>query len=453
MKNKRFRQVGLAGSIIVIIASATLAISSLKKTVTLQVNGQQLNVRTWAWTVGQALAQSNVALTPYDQVNPPASSILANGQTIAVRRARAVLLKDGSQMYTVYTASEFPLDWLAVVGISAEPGWKFYADGREIEPGQPSSARLLSIDRLKRLEIKINGVPGVISSTSSTLAGALLEAGYSLRLADILEPSPSTPLTDGLQAEFTQAREFKIVTIHGEYSVLSAAKSVGQALAQNGLALQGLDYSLPADSQPLPSDGLIRIVHVQEVFVATQSTIPFEMEYQADPDTEIDQQSVLKVGQVGIQEQRVRVRYEDGKEISRINEGTFLIRPARNQVVGYGTKLVMHTIDTPDGPINYWRAIDMVATSYNPTSAGGSTTASGLKLKKGVVAVDRRYIPFFTRLYIPGYGEAVAADIGGKVIGRIIDLGYEDSDYVAWYKHVTVYFLWPPPANIVWIFP
>jgi 3D (Asp-Asp-Asp) domain-containing protein len=94
----------------------------------------------------------------------------------------------------------------------------------------------------------------------------------------------------------------------------------------------------------------------------------------------------------------------------------------------------------------------MYATSYHP-SVTGDITASGLPLRKGVAAIDIRYIPFYTRMYVPGYGEALAADTGSGVKGRWIDLGYSDDDYVSWHKWVTVYFLWPPPENIVWIIP
>jgi 3D (Asp-Asp-Asp) domain-containing protein len=110
-------------------------------------------------------------------------------------------------------------------------------------------------------------------------------------------------------------------------------------------------------------------------------------------------------------------------------------------------------LDTPDGSIEYWRALDMYAVSYNPTSAGDSTTATGATLKKGIVAIDTSLIPYGTQLYVPGYGFALAADTGGGVKGRMIDLGYSDHDYVSWHQWVKVYFLYPPPANIVWVIP
>ena len=49
-------------------------------------------------------------------------------------------------------------------------------------------------------------------------------------------------------------------------------------------------------------------------------------------------------------------------------------------------------------------------------------TASGLPCAKGVVAVDPRLLPLGTQMYVPGYGPAIAADVGTAVKGRIIDL-------------------------------
>ena len=49
-------------------------------------------------------------------------------------------------------------------------------------------------------------------------------------------------------------------------------------------------------------------------------------------------------------------------------------------------------------------------------------TASGLPVGKGVVAVDPRLIPLGTKLFVPGYGRGIAADVGAGIKGRVIDL-------------------------------
>jgi 3D (Asp-Asp-Asp) domain-containing protein len=51
-------------------------------------------------------------------------------------------------------------------------------------------------------------------------------------------------------------------------------------------------------------------------------------------------------------------------------------------------------------------------------------TASGLSVGHGIAAVDPSVIPLGTRLYVPGYGEAVAADTGNAVRGATIDLWF-----------------------------
>ena len=66
------------------------------------------------------------------------------------------------------------------------------------------------------------------------------------------------------------------------------------------------------------------------------------------------------------------------------------------------------------------RTLSVLATGY---SLSGST-ATGLPVGWGVVAVDPSVIPLGTRLSIPGYGEGVAADVGGAVQGAATDLWF-----------------------------
>ncbi len=75
---------------------------------------------------------------------------------------------------------------------------------------------------------------------------------------------------------------------------------------------------------------------------------------------------------------------------------------------------------------------------------------------KGIVAIDPRVIPFYTMMYIPGYGVGMAADTGGAIKGRWIDLAYAEDDEVDWATGwVEIYLLTPvPPADqILWVLP
>lgn len=73
----------------------------------------------------------------------------------------------------------------------------------------------------------------------------------------------------------------------------------------------------------------------------------------------------------------------------------------------------------PSPPVpGHGRALTVVATAY----ALPGTTASGLPVGPGIVAVDPTVIPFGTHMTIPGYGEGVAADTGSAIIGARIDV-------------------------------
>ncbi len=249
-----------------------------------------------------------------------------------------------------------------------------------------------------------------------------------------------------------------VQTASGSVQFRSSAPSVGQALAAAGLPLAGLDYTLPAETDPLPADGLIRLVHVSESLVLAQKPIAFENEFLASSEVPLDQQQVLNPGQTGLSVSRIRIRYEDGQEISRQTESETLVRPPQNRVVGYGTKVEVKTASVDGVNIEYWRSVQMFATAYSPCRSSPdrcySSTASGKPVKKGVVAfrtdlyAGMRGQP----LYIPGYGRATVEDSCGGCVGKPwIDLGYSDSDYQQWGSWVTVYFLTPVPSNIIYV--
>ena len=210
----------------------------------------------------------------------------------------------------------------------------------------------------------------------------------------------------------------------------------------------------------MEDDATVRVVRVTERFEIQQDPIPFELAWQPDPDLEIDHQRLLQEGARGIRERRIRVRYEDGAEIWRRTENVYVAVPPTTKIMGYGTKIVIRTMDTPDGPIEYWRTISVLATSYSASTAGTPAdapwygrTRCGEAMRFGIVAVDTRLIPLRTHVYVHGYGIGYACDTGGAIKGHRIDLGYDDDNLRLWYKWVDVYLLTPvpPPDQINYI--
>ena len=101
-------------------------------------------------------------------------------------------------------------------------------------------------------------------------------------------------------------------------------------------------------------------------------------------------------------------------------------------------------VETSYGAINYSNVMSMEATAYLPTDGSGAgITATGIRATYGVVAVDPRVIPLGTKVYIPGYGVALAADTGGAIKGYKIDLCMESYSECMRFgrRNVTVYVL------------
>ena len=90
-------------------------------------------------------------------------------------------------------------------------------------------------------------------------------------------------------------------------------------------------------------------------------------------------------------------------------------------------------------PSKYSKVITVEATAYSSQDPGnGNYTATGSRLKKGIVSVDPRLIPLGTRLYVEGYGYAVADDVGGAIKGHRIDLAYDSRSEALQFGRQTV---------------
>lgn len=111
-------------------------------------------------------------------------------------------------------------------------------------------------------------------------------------------------------------------------------------------------------------------------------------------------------------------------------------------VVGEATLAYLHRAEPMTSRSS--RSILMRASAYSAYDPGNSNrTATGSFLRKGLVAVDPSVIPLGTRLFIPGYGDAIADDIGGAIKGNRIDLAFDSHAEALQFgrQDITVYII------------
>lgn len=373
-----------------------------------------------------------------------------------------VTVIDGDQVITLQTEERVPSALLIQAGITLDQFDDVLSNEHSInslDQRVEDDPITLQIRRAVMVTLVTPEGQRQIQTSAFTVGEALQEAGLEVHANDQVDPPLNSPITQlALTIYHTPAIDLTITADGRTLQTASSARTVGEALAEAGIPLLGLDYSLPSENEALPSDGQVKVVRVSESILLTQKPIPFESELVASADVPLDQTQILSPGEEGLSVQRVRVRYEDGVEVSRVTEEETLVRAPRTRTLAYGTKVEIKTATVDGVTIEYWRAVQMYATSYSPcrlgTSTCGSTTASGKLLEKGVVALrtDLYRSMRGQPLYIPGYGFATVEDACGGCVGKPwIDLGYSDGDYVAWYWWVTVYFLTPVPQNFAYV--
>lgn len=383
---------------------------------------------------------------------------------------RPITVIDGDTVLEVRSEERVPLLILREAEIGLGPEDRILVNGLAAPIDQRSdSLRTLTIQLVRAVRMTLVTPDGEQSFDSSalTVGQALWERGLEIWEGDRLSPSAGTFLDGPVTVSYAPAREYHVSVGGTVIPIRSAADTVGMILAGAGLAPLGADYTFPAEGDAGPADGQIRLVRVREEFIWSLEPMPFSSESRDSAELEFGEEQVVQAGEPGLAQTRTRIRYEDGQEVSRADEEKTVIREPRPRITERGTRIVLKTAVVDGVTIQYWRAVEMYATSYSPCRSGVpgqcfSGTSLGLPVRKGVVAVD---ISFYNemagqQIFVSGYGPGVIADVGaGRIVEanlgiprtRWVDLGYSDADWEEWGRYVTVYFLAPAPAAIPFV--
>jgi uncharacterized protein YabE (DUF348 family) len=439
--------------------TSTPLVTPVQKNIVLMQNGQRSDIITTAQTVAELLREQAIMLSPQDALSDNPATPLDDGDIITIARARDVNITIDGVAQTIRTPFTLASDILKQQAITLKEHDRVWLNNIETEPSEVAlwqvPVNIIQIKRAVLVTIVDEDRQIDLITTVDTVGEALFEANITLYLTDQVSPSFMEPLVDEGRIIITRAQPLTIVVDSTTIETRVQGGTVLDALAETGVALVGLDYTRPASDTAVAPGMTIEIVRVTEDLLVAQEALPYESIYQADSNLPLDTRNIVQSGQTGTLSIETRIRYENGQEVSRQETARTITQAPTNEIIAYGTQIVIQTITTADGTFEYWRKLRVYATSYHPEALGGdSTTSIGETLRKGIVAANPNIIPYRTNVYIEGYGTGIIADTGGPRSSPYwIDLGYSDDDYVGWSRYVDIYLLTPVPANIDYLLP
>jgi len=299
------------------------------------------------------------------------------------------------------------------------------------------------------ISLSENGKVSTIATTAQTVAALLAERNIVVSPDDYLSAAADQPLSDGAKLVYRRAVDVKIRVGKHMRLVRSAAPTVAELLAEQRIGLAPSDAVTPSLHSRPAQDGIVNVVRIEEWVSHVVQSIAPKIEHRVDPTLAAGTTRTMVPGAAGLRETTLRFVRRDGGMPSRTILASRIVREPHPRVIvrGIATYASFASVAQRgfEGAMHFaGSALHMIATAYTAGCYGCSgITASGMRAGFGIIAVDPSVIPLGTKLFIPGYGRAIAGDTGGAIRGRRIDLGFNSyGEAIQWgNRPVTVYVL------------
>lgn len=281
----------------------------------------------------------------------------------------------------------------------------------------------------KTLVISIDGKDETFVTYKGTVKDVLQENGIKITSKDKVQPSLESNVSEKETIKLKTAVPVDIKANGIVVQVQTAENTIGDMLdaEQATLKEQGIEFDKDVDEvspsldSNIDGDLSVQLVKVETKDLVQKEVINFDTIVEKDANMDSSVQKVKSEGVNGEKEITYQVVYKDGVAISQNVKSTRTILEPQNEIVVKGTGQVYAS--RGGDSITYKKKLNCTATAYS----NHSNTATGRRPVRNegglsTIAVDPSVIPLGSKVYVDGYGYAIAADTGGAIKGSKIDI-------------------------------
>ena len=279
-----------------------------------------------------------------------------------------------------------------------------------------------------------------VVSKSETVEQLLQAEGIEIGEFDIVSPALDTEVTKNMRINI--ARAFAVyVSVDGQepVEVMTTSMQIYQFSAAYGRSvsrvfLHNTDIWLDV----VEPNMLIELTSKPATLVEERSMIPFAVERVETSELLVGTEEVAVEGRTGVRLKTYEMQHTGFLETARVLVSEMVETAPVAKVIMVGTGEPEPEPELEEEPVfEYTSVLTMNATAYTlsysctgkrPGDRYFGICASGMTAQYGVVAVDPKVIPLHTKLYIEGYGFAIAGDTGGAIKGNKIDLFFDPTE-------------------------
>ncbi|EDO0828621.1 DUF348 domain-containing protein [Listeria monocytogenes] len=378
----------IAGFVIVVALVFYFVFEGTKNDITIVNAGEKIESRTHAKTVSEALDEAGIKVSERDEIAPGKNAEIKDGMEIKYLPARQITIND-------------------------------------------------------------NGTKKDVWSTKTNVADLLKDENITTRPQDVLNVALDTKLKDGLKVNIDRAIQLSLQNGTKKDTVWTTKTKVSDLLAEKNIKLDQDDRVSPAKDSNLKEKMTVEVTYVNSKAEKKNEQVKFETVYKEDDSLNKGVEKVVQEGKNGEKVVEYKVTFENGKEKKRdvIKENVTSNKTDKVVVRGTKEKVLATQVSnssssasssSSSAPSSGGKTYRMESTAYS----GGGITAYGINLSANpglkVIAVDPRVIPLGSKVWVEGYGEAIAGDTGGVIKGNIVDVYFpKESQCYSWGRRMV----------------